>query len=153
MMAGFGACQEIRLEISCSGSRSKLHLEPYGAQSVPKPCFGKVWFPPRSHAMQAILDFAGQKNHVLRGRLPPAVFFQEKCNPQILDMPTRPNFQRSLIIFNKKGPTCSAATFFRGNFGLDPKSVVRSNPCALGVVQFRFFPVVHRGAKQNQVKR
>ena len=41
-MAGFGACQEIRLEISCSGSRSKLHLEPYGAQSVPKPCFAKI---------------------------------------------------------------------------------------------------------------
>ena len=42
MMAGFGACQEIRLKISCSGSRSKLHLEPYGAQSIPKPCFAKI---------------------------------------------------------------------------------------------------------------
>ena len=96
---------QLRLKISCSGSRSKLNLEPYRSQSGPKPCFGKVrlfcqdWSLPRSHAMQAILDFAGQKTHVLRGRLPPAVFFQEKSNPQILDMPTRPNFQRFLVSF------------------------------------------------------
>ena len=53
------------------------------------------------------------KTHVLRGRLPPAVFFQEKCNPQIWDMPTRPNVQRCLVIFaTKDDPKCSGAGFF-----------------------------------------
>ena len=49
--------------------------------------------------MQAILEFAGQKAYVLRGRLPLAVFFEEQYNPQMLDMPTSPNFQRFWIVF------------------------------------------------------
>ena len=73
--------------------------------------FCQDWSLPRSHAMQAILDFAGQKTHVLRGRLPPA-FFSRKYNPQILDMLTRPIFQRLYSFSRKKIPKCSGAAFF-----------------------------------------
>ena len=45
MMAGFGACQEIRLEKSCQGMPSDPDLEPWGSESVTKPCFWKVQVP------------------------------------------------------------------------------------------------------------
>ena len=113
-MAGFGACQEIRLEISCSGSRSKLHLEPYGAQTVPKPCFAKI--NPCQEAMPCRPSWILPDKKPMRSGVGclRRFFSKEKCNPQIWDMPTRPNFQRFFFLsfFNKKWPKCSTAAFF-----------------------------------------
>ena len=63
--------------------------------------------------MQAILDFAGQKTHVLRGRLPPAVFFPGKMQPPDFGHADQAKFSTIFGHFlTEILPTCSAAAFF-----------------------------------------
>ena len=119
MMAGFGACQEIRLEISCSGSRSKLHLEPYGAQAVPKQCFAKIG--PCQEAMPCRPSWIlPDKKPMCSGVGCLRRFFSGKnATPRFWACRQGHIFNDFWSCFNKKMANMFHGPIFRGNFGGD----------------------------------
>ena len=66
--------------------------------------------------MQAILDFAGQQTHVLRGRLPPALFFQENATTDF-GHADQANFSTIFCFVYRTITKMIRGRIFRGNFG------------------------------------